>query len=86
MYKLCGGGTVGHRRLSTATIIFLNTTARHSTMKTRIVTIYWDAEKDLTTYEWSPDFKYLHKIEKLDTLQDAIRGLSEEYDKELKNE
>jgi hypothetical protein len=55
-------------------------------MKTRVVTIYWDAEKDLTTYEWSPDFKYLHRIEKLDTLQDAIRDLSEEYDKELKNE
>jgi len=55
-------------------------------MKTRVVTIYWDAEKDLTTYEWSPNFKQSDRITKLDTLQDAIHDLSEEYDKELKNE
>jgi hypothetical protein len=52
-------------------------------MKTRVVTIYWDAERDLTTYDWGADFKSFHKIEKLDTLQDAISDLSVEYDKEL---
>ena len=52
-------------------------------MKTRVVTIYWDAERDLTTYEWNPEFKSLDKIERLDTLQDAISDLSVEYDKEL---
>jgi hypothetical protein len=64
------------------TITFLNTTERHE-MKTRVVTIYWDAERDLTTYDWNPDFKSLNKIERLDTLQDAISDLSTEYDKEL---
>ena len=52
-------------------------------MKTRVVTIYWDAERDLTTYDWGTEFKSLHKIERLDTLQDAIADLSAEYDKEL---
>ena len=52
-------------------------------MKTRVVTIYWDAERDLTTCDWNPEFKSLHKIERLDTLQDAISDLSAEYDKEL---
>jgi hypothetical protein len=55
-------------------------------MKTRVVTIYWDAERDLTTYDWGTEFKSLHKIERLDTLQDAIADLSAEYDKELNNE
>jgi len=55
-------------------------------MKTRVVTIYWDTERDLTTYEWSPAFKSLRKIERLDTLQDAISDLSAEYDKEINNE
>jgi hypothetical protein len=52
-------------------------------MKTRVVTIYWDAERDLTTYDWNHVFKSLNKIERLDTLQDAISDLSTEYDKEL---
>lgn len=55
-------------------------------MKTRVVTIYWDAGRDLTTYEWSPDFKQSDRITKLDVLQDAIGDLSVEYDKELNNE
>jgi hypothetical protein len=75
----------GYRPPSTVTIIFLNTTERRG-MKTRVVTIYWDVEKDLTTYDWGTEFKSLHRIEKLDTLQDAIGDLSAEYDKELNNE
>jgi hypothetical protein len=75
----------GRPRLTTVRIIFLNTTVRHK-MKTRIVTIYWDAERDLTTYVWNPEFKSLNIIERLDTLQDAIGDLTAEYDKELKNE
>jgi hypothetical protein len=52
-------------------------------MKTRVVTIYWEPERDLTTFDWGTEFKSLHKIERLDTLQDAIADLSAEYDKEL---
>ena len=55
-------------------------------MKTRVVTIYWDAERDLTTYVWNPDFKQSDRITKLDVLQDAIGDLSAEYDKEINNE
>ncbi len=55
-------------------------------MKTRVVTIYFDGDRDLTTFEWSADFKNSHQITRLDILQDAIHDLSEEYDKELKNE
>ena len=54
-------------------------------MKTRAVTIYWDADKDLTTYQWSPEFEQYDWVTKLDILKDAIYDLGEVYDKELNN-
>lgn len=66
-------------------IIFLKLIERHEVMKTRAVTIYWDADKDLTTYQWSPEFEQYDWVTKLDILKDAIYDLGEVYDKELKN-
>lgn len=52
----------------------------------RIVTIYWDQAKDTVTYEWSPEFKNVYRIAKLDVLQDAVADLTEKYNEELDNE
>lgn len=55
-------------------------------MKTKVVTIYWDDEKDLTTYKLSPEFDQSDWITRLDILKDTIYELEKLYDKELNNE
>lgn len=52
----------------------------------KVVTIYWDSEKDVVTYAWSPEFETVYKVAKLDILQDAVADLTERYRKELDNE
>ena len=55
-------------------------------MKFRVVTIYWDAEKDIVDYVWGNQFKDVYKVAKLDILQDAIADLTELYNKEVHHE
>lgn len=52
----------------------------------RVVTIYWNAEKDIVEYVWGNEFKDVYKTAKLDILQDAIADLTDLYSKEVRNE